>query len=82
MTEQIKPKIRIRDLLRRPIKLFTTTDEDYDKAMVQWNKEVGIDAGPKTVINLTQNVYTLKNKKTGELIKLKPEDYEVIEQEE
>lgn len=77
-----KEKIPLRDLLRRPIKLFTTSDEDYEKALIQWNKEVGIEAGPKTVINLTQNVYTLKNKRTGELIKLKPEDYEVIEQEE
>ena len=71
--------LTIWEKLRRPVKMVWGDDESYNKAIAQWNKEVGIDAGPKTVINVTKNIFALKDKKTGKIIDIDPDEYEVIE---
>ena len=63
--------------LRRPIWLPNISEEAYFKSLDQWNKEAGIET--KVEVNITNNFLVLKNKKTGEIINLKKEDYEIWE---
>lgn len=85
-------KIGFWDLMRRPYKMPWMTKEEFEKALRQWNKEVGIETEPGVQINLTKNIFIFRKKDTGEIIKkamtpkelvsLNPEEYELIDDEQ
>ena len=68
--------------LTKPIWLPWIDEVTHRRNMEEWERIHGISQGPRTQINLIKNIninIKLKNKKTGEIIELKPEDYEIVE---
>lgn len=67
--------------IRRPVRMPWDDLERYQREVARWEREVGINQGPKNQVNITNNYFQLRNKKTGEIIQVTDEEYEVIDDE-
>ena len=80
MTEQ-KKKVGLKAILTYPVWLPWQSEALHRRNVEEWMKLHGLKEWPKVEVNITKNIFgaKLKNKKTGEVIELDKNQYEIIE---
>lgn len=69
--------------ITRPIWLPWIPEDMYRRNLQEWKESHGLIEKPKVTINITKNIYgaKVKNKKTGEILELNEDDYEMVKNE-